>query len=249
MQKQAAHLACDVALRRAVLSGELKPGETLMPERELAQRFGVSRLTLRSALSTLTAQGVLAVRQGSGYWVNDVRITGGPDLLPALAALAEPKGELPAVATDLLRVRRHLARAVLESLAEHPPRAADVRAFDAAVDAFEAAAAAAPTDLVALAEADIAIVAALLDATQSPVLRLCLNPVTAVVIASPSLCAAMYRQPKSNATGWRALGAWLASPNAAAIDKVIDILAERDRLTVEHIRRETRTAKPKSKSR
>src|SRR5262245_9305939 len=118
MQKLAAHLACDVALRKAVLSGELKPGQKLMPERELAQRFGVSRLTLRSALSTLTAQGVLAVRQGSGYWVNDVRITGGPDLLPALSAMAEPKGELPAVATDLLRVRRHLARAVLESLAE-----------------------------------------------------------------------------------------------------------------------------------
>ncbi len=218
-------------------------GDRLPPERELAATLGVSRLTLRAALATLTAQGLLAVRHGSGYVVQDIRLRGGPDLLPGLTAIAHARGELPAVAAELMRVRRHLARAVLEHLAEQPPRAADVRAFAAAVDIMAAIAAEAPADLDALAAADIAIVAVLLDATRSPVLRLCLNPVTAVVIGSTPLCAAMYRAPETNVAGWRALGAWLAAPSASAIDKVIAVLAERDRATTDLLKKQAAAAR------
>lgn len=225
-----------------MLTGELKPGERLAPERELAETMGVSRLTLRAALATLTAQGVLEVKHGSGYVVQDVARTGGPDMLPMLTALAEVHGELPGVAAELLRVRRHLARGVLEHLAEHAPKAAEVKAFGAAVDAFEQVATEAPTDLDALADADLGVVAALLDAAKSPVMRLCLNPVTLVVASSETLRAAMYRTPRANADGWRALGAWLASPNAGAIEKVIAILAERDRATVDYLKRRARAA-------
>lgn len=225
-----------------MLLGELQPGQKLPPERELAEKLGVSRLTLRAALATLTAQGVLVVRHGSGYVVQDVARTGGPDMLPQLTAMAEARGELASIAAELLRVRRHLARGVLEHLAEHPARAADVRAYAAAVDAFEAVATATPNDLDALGDADLAIVEALLDATRSPVLRMCLNPVIMVVAASMALRAAMYRTPRSNVDGWRALGAWLASPAAGAIEKVIAILAERDRATVDFLRRRARAA-------
>jgi DNA-binding FadR family transcriptional regulator len=235
--REPAHQACEHALRRAVLSGELAAGARLPPERELATTLGVSRLTLRAALATLTAQGVLAVRHGSGYVVQDVRRTGGPDLLPGLAALAHARGDMPAVAAELLRVRRHLARAVLEHLAEHPPRSADIRAFGRAVASMAEVAAATPRDLDALGVADVAVVAALLDATRSPVLRLCLNPVLAVVAGSEPLRAAMYRAPETNVAGWSALAAWLASPAAAAIDRVIEILARRDRATIELLRR------------
>lgn len=240
--REPAHQACEHALRRAVLTGELAIGSRLPPERELAGTLGVSRLTLRAALATLTAQGVLTVRQGSGYIVQNIARTGGPDMLPQLTAMSEARGELATIAAELLRVRRHLARAVLEHLAEHPPRAADVRAFTAAVDAMEAVVTSSPTDLDALADTDLAIVAALLDASRSAVLALCLNPVIAVVDAAPSLRAAMYRAPRTNVDGWRALGAWLASPSPTAIDKVIAILAERDRATVDHLRRRARAA-------
>ncbi|MBE7452974.1 MAG: GntR family transcriptional regulator [Kofleriaceae bacterium] len=236
--REPAHQACEHALRRAVLTGELAPGARLPPERELAATLGVSRLTLRAALATLTAQGVLAVRHGSGYVVQDVRRTGGPDLLPGLADLAQRQGELPAIAAELLRVRRHLARAVLEHLVEHPPRAADVRAFARAVDALAAAVTTTPADVDALAAADLGVVAALLDATRSPVLRLSLNPVIAVVASAAPLRAAMFRAPADNVAGWRALGAWLAAPAAGAIDPVIAILAARDRSTVELLRRQ-----------
>src|SRR5512143_1853107 len=137
--RESAHQACEQALRRAILSGEIGAGERLPPERELAAQFGVSRLTLRAALATLDAAGLISVRHGSGYIVRDFVRDGGPDLLPGLADLAAERGELPPIAADLLRVRRHLAHAALERMVEEPPTAAAVKAVQVAIDAMAAA--------------------------------------------------------------------------------------------------------------
>ena len=45
---------------------ELQAGDKLPPERELAQRLGVSRATLSQALVALEVIGVVAVRHGNG---------------------------------------------------------------------------------------------------------------------------------------------------------------------------------------
>ena len=49
-----------------MLEGSLKPGQRLPPERELAERFGVSRPSLREAIQKLAARGLLTSRQGGG---------------------------------------------------------------------------------------------------------------------------------------------------------------------------------------
>src|SRR6266571_5547950 len=49
-------------IREAILNRSLASGESLPPERELAQQFGVSRATVREALRHLQAQGLLAPR-------------------------------------------------------------------------------------------------------------------------------------------------------------------------------------------
>ncbi len=72
----AAELVVD-RIRRAVERGEVKAGDRLPPERELARQFAVSRSSIRSGLTTLAGMGVLQIRQGSGTF-----ITSGP---PALA--------------------------------------------------------------------------------------------------------------------------------------------------------------------
>jgi GntR family transcriptional regulator, transcriptional repressor for pyruvate dehydrogenase complex len=50
----------------AIISGELKPGDKLPPERELAQTFGVSRASVREALRVLEMFGVIMARRGTG---------------------------------------------------------------------------------------------------------------------------------------------------------------------------------------
>lgn len=235
--RESAHQACESVLRRAVLTGELAPGDRLPPERTLATQLGVSRLTLRSALAALTAQGVLAVRQGSGYVVQDYMRTGGGELLADVASLASERGSFVPIATELLRVRRHLARAVLDHLVDRPPKAAAIRTFDAAVDAMAEVVARA-SDLEEIAAADLVVVAALLDATSSPVLKLCMNPVVAVVTRSPRLRAAMYAAPATNIAGWRAVAAWLRKPSRA--DTLVDVLAARDVTTLARLSRRSR---------
>ena len=49
----------------SILSGELKAGEKLPPEKDLGNIFGVSRVTVREAIRSLEQSGVIEVRQGS----------------------------------------------------------------------------------------------------------------------------------------------------------------------------------------
>ncbi|MCD4533052.1 FCD domain-containing protein [Nocardioides sp. cx-169] len=52
-------------LRRQIVRGELKAGETLPPELQLMEQFGVSRPTLREAFRILEAESLISVRRGS----------------------------------------------------------------------------------------------------------------------------------------------------------------------------------------
>ena len=65
-------------LREMIHRGELRPGDRLPPERDLAKRLGVSRPTLRAGISSLAAVGVLQPRRGAGTFV--VEAEGPPSL-------------------------------------------------------------------------------------------------------------------------------------------------------------------------
>jgi len=56
-------------IRDLIFRGELKPGDRIMPERELAQALGVSRPTVREAIKRLVTMGLLEHRQGQGTFV------------------------------------------------------------------------------------------------------------------------------------------------------------------------------------
>ena len=57
------------AIRDAIASRVLKPEDALPPERELAELFSVSRITVRKAISGLVGEGVLDTHHGSGNFV------------------------------------------------------------------------------------------------------------------------------------------------------------------------------------
>lgn len=56
-------------IRAAVENGDIKPDAPLPSEREIAERLGVSRTTVRKAIDTLAAEGLLEQRRGSGNYV------------------------------------------------------------------------------------------------------------------------------------------------------------------------------------
>lgn len=59
-------------IEQLILRGILKPGERLPSERELSERLGVSRPSLREALGELQESGLLISRVGAGVFVGDV---------------------------------------------------------------------------------------------------------------------------------------------------------------------------------
>jgi DNA-binding FadR family transcriptional regulator len=108
IEKKAISESVAEQLRTAILRGEVQVGERLPPERELAPRFGTNRNTLREAIRSLEAQGLVVARQGDGVRVADFRNTGSISLLPDLIRVASaPERNL--MLDDVLQMRRRMA--------------------------------------------------------------------------------------------------------------------------------------------
>jgi len=56
-------------LRALILSGQLKPGQYLEPQKVMAERYGVGLSTLRESIQALEAVGLVASHPGKGTWV------------------------------------------------------------------------------------------------------------------------------------------------------------------------------------
>ncbi|MDQ4119990.1 MAG: FadR family transcriptional regulator [Acidobacteriota bacterium] len=69
-------------LREMIHKGELRSGDRLPPERDLAKLLGVSRPTLRAAIRTLSAVGILKSRQGAGTFVVEAAASPALDANP-----------------------------------------------------------------------------------------------------------------------------------------------------------------------
>ncbi|MBU2886708.1 FadR family transcriptional regulator [Gilvimarinus agarilyticus] len=56
-----------------VKDGTLKPGDKFPAERDLAERLGVSRPTIREAMIAMELSGIIEIRTGSGIYVSDTK--------------------------------------------------------------------------------------------------------------------------------------------------------------------------------
>ena len=81
------------------ITEELKPGDLLPPERELARMLGVSRSSVRDAIRSLELMGLIEPRQGIGTVVCSLAN-------PPASALADALLEKRKTVVDLLDVRK-----------------------------------------------------------------------------------------------------------------------------------------------
>lgn len=113
-------------LRTLIQRGEFPVGTRLPAERDLAEKLGVSRPSLREALIALEVEGYIEVRMGSGIYVCE-------------PASNQPGHDLDAEEGPLELIQ---ARAVLEgevaALAAKTGRKAQFDAVEEAIDAMEA---------------------------------------------------------------------------------------------------------------
>lgn len=113
-------------IRQLIEVGELRAGDRLPAERELAARLGVSRTVLREALHTLAAFGLVELQHGRGVFV----AAGSAQAATQRLALSMTSDEVAPRLHDLFEVRRTLEGAAAEWAAERatPEQIADMRA-------------------------------------------------------------------------------------------------------------------------
>jgi DNA-binding FadR family transcriptional regulator len=93
-------------IRVLMLDGTFPPGEPLPSERHLAERFGVSRGSIRDALRTLETIGLLETRHGQGTFPHELSVD---RLVAPLASVMAYRSDLQ---DELLDVRRMFEPAV-----------------------------------------------------------------------------------------------------------------------------------------
>lgn len=89
-------------IEEMIVDGSLNPGERLPAERQLAERFGVSRPSLREAIKKLSSKGLLESRHGGGTYIKEVLDDG------FTAPLLELLQNQPEARFDVLEVRHAL---------------------------------------------------------------------------------------------------------------------------------------------
>ena len=111
-------------IKAMIVDGELAPGDRLPPEKELAERLGLSRNSMREAVKALEVIGVLDVRRGDGTYVTSLE----PRLLlEAISFVADLHNDDSLL--EIFQVRR-----ILESQATGMAAAL---ADDAAIEALQ----------------------------------------------------------------------------------------------------------------
>jgi GntR family transcriptional regulator, transcriptional repressor for pyruvate dehydrogenase complex len=59
-------------IKSAILNGAMQPGDRLPPERALTEQFQASRISIREALKSMEASGLLTIKRGAGAFVAEV---------------------------------------------------------------------------------------------------------------------------------------------------------------------------------
>ena len=80
-------------LQRLIIEGELIPGKKV-PEKELCERYNVSRTPMREALKVLASEGLVTLTPNRGSSVTAVTVEDLEEVFPVMGALEALSGEL-----------------------------------------------------------------------------------------------------------------------------------------------------------
>ncbi|WP_282078134.1 FadR/GntR family transcriptional regulator [Epibacterium ulvae] len=148
-------------IEQLILRGVLSPGDRLPAERDLAERLGVSRPSLRDAIAELQARGLLSAKPGSGVYVADAL---GSAFSPALVDLFANHDE---AVFDYLTFRREIEGLAAERAARLGSED-DLKVIQAIFDKMVAAGGPAHSDEAARLDAQFH--AAIMDASHNVVM-------------------------------------------------------------------------------
>ncbi|MCB1951306.1 MAG: FCD domain-containing protein [Rhodocyclaceae bacterium] len=159
-----------------IAEGVIKQGERLPSERQLAERLGVSRPSLREAIQKLGTKGLITSRHGGGTYVSDRLDAAFTD---PLIALIKERGDAE---FDTLQVRMEL-ESMAAALAAERATESDRKNIEEKYAAM-AECHASTADAVSKLKADIAFHLAIVEASHNVVVAHLMRAVMTVLEAS-----------------------------------------------------------------
>ena len=147
-------------IEESILKGDLKPGDQLPAERELAQRFGVSRTAVREAVKALREKGLVEAYSGRGTFITDGTSQAVRQSLDLMVRIGQPEGS-----THLAEVRAILEPEIA-ALAALRAQESDLVVLREAVAVMDRA----QRDPDAYIEADLDFHLALAEAASNPLI-------------------------------------------------------------------------------
>jgi DNA-binding FadR family transcriptional regulator len=206
------------AIGQTILSGRLRPGDLLPPERAMARRFGVTRNTVREGLRLLEQARLVAIRHGSGVRVLDYLTHAGLELLGTLLAAQSTDVTL---LRDVVEARTVIGRAILHQAIDRLEPAA-LPAIEHAVHEFCAAASRPQRDPDGLQRLDFAVHNQLIRAGGNRAVLLLHNSLREIYRRVAHLFAPLIDDPATLAHRYRALLEALRREDRAAAKATID---------------------------
>ena len=82
-------------IKREIENHDYQVGSKIPAERQLAQKFGVSRMTLRQAIKTLEDEGILEQRLGSGTYVANQKVQEKMSGIMSFTDITHANGQTP----------------------------------------------------------------------------------------------------------------------------------------------------------
>jgi GntR family transcriptional regulator, transcriptional repressor for pyruvate dehydrogenase complex len=212
-------------LRDLMERGVLRPGDRLPPERQLAVRFGVSRATVRQALSALQSAGLVESLVGRGTFARlDTDRAGVSALVEALRLARGTLG-------DQMEVRRLIEPEVARCAAVRAQEA-DRGTFQRSIEQQEACVA----ERGAFLEADSAFHLAIARATANPVLVKMVEGIHGLLRETREQSLASDEGVRRSLDGHRRIvQALLSGDGQAAHDAMADHLLDVERLSLEAV--------------
>lgn len=107
-------------LREAIHKGDYMPGTLLPSENALVERYGVSKPTVRLALSALRGEGLIKVVNGKGSFVRDAVAT-APAVIVRRHAADPSQGIQPTGQPERSRLEADTRLAALLGIEQHEP--------------------------------------------------------------------------------------------------------------------------------
>jgi DNA-binding FadR family transcriptional regulator len=150
-----------------ILSGRLKVGDQLPPERDLCAQFGVSRTVIREAVRTLEAKGLLVSQSGSGTYVRGIQ---SEDVVDSIGMYIITQDK-PISHAKLMEVRRVL-EVQIAGLAAERATPESLEELDRLITKMDGA----RDDARAFAQFDLEFHVALARATGNELLQILLDP-------------------------------------------------------------------------